>query len=99
GGCVLNNNKDCLAGFYGRLDRRGAQGLWKRDLALAIAIAIVIGIAGMAISARAQQPLRVAVTGPQGVAARDERQAKKRFILVTRMFQLQITNRCSKSWC
>jgi hypothetical protein len=51
GGCVVNNNKDCLAGFYGRLDRSGARGLWKRDLALAIGIAIVIGIAGMAISA------------------------------------------------
>jgi hypothetical protein len=67
----VNNNKDCLAGFYGRLDRSGARGLWKRDLALAIAIAIVIGIAGMAISARAQQPLRLAATEPQRVTPRD----------------------------
>ena len=60
----MNNNKDCAAGFYGRLDRGGARGSWKRDLVLALGLAIGIGLAGMAVAARADEARKVAAVEP-----------------------------------
>src|SRR3974390_847058 len=54
GGGGVKNKKDCsAAGFYGRLDRGGERGCWKRDLALALLVAIGIGLAGAFAAARA----------------------------------------------
>jgi len=56
GECVVKNKKDCsAAGFYGRLDRGGERGCWKRDLALALLVAIGIGLAGAFAAARADE--------------------------------------------
>ena len=52
----MKNKKDCsAAGFYGRLDRGGERGCWKRDLALALLVAIGIGLAGAFAAARADE--------------------------------------------
>jgi pilus assembly protein CpaC len=60
----VNNKKDYAAGFdWGRADRGEKRGNWKRDLALALAFALGIGIAGMAVSARADESQLVQIGG------------------------------------
>jgi pilus assembly protein CpaC len=59
----VKNKKDCAAGFYGRLDRGGERGCWKRDLALALLVAIGIGLAGAFATARADESRLVEIGG------------------------------------
>ena len=60
----MKNKKDCsAAGFYGRLDRGGERGCWKRDLALALLVAIGIGLAGAFAAARADGSRLVEIGG------------------------------------
>jgi len=61
GECVVKNKKDCsAAGFYGRLDRGGERGCWKRDLALALLVAIGLECVavGIALAGRRRRVLR-----------------------------------------
>jgi pilus assembly protein CpaC len=60
----VNNNKGYAAGFdWGRADRGEKRGDWKRDLALALAVALGIGAAGLAVSARADESRLVQIGG------------------------------------
>jgi pilus assembly protein CpaC len=53
----VKSNNDPAAGFrWQRADRGGRRGDWKRDLAIALLLAIVIGLIGSAGMARADSP-------------------------------------------
>ncbi len=52
----MKNNNDCAAGFaWRRADRTARRGGWLRDLALALVLALLLGLLAMAGEARAQR--------------------------------------------
>jgi pilus assembly protein CpaC len=51
----VNNNNEYAAGFSWRRDRTAARGSWLRDIAIALAIALIAALLGMAGEANAQQ--------------------------------------------
>ncbi len=60
----MNNNNDYAAGFSWRLaDRSERRGGWKRDLAVALALALGLALVGMAASAWADESRLVQIGG------------------------------------
>ena len=56
----MKSNNDLVAGFdWRRSDRTGECGNWARDLAIALAFALIVLLLGMIGDARAQQAQRV----------------------------------------